>query len=146
MALFSKNDNERFPVIVIATDDRASALYTVARGAEQATRKGHYELEIRFKELYEPTVESTLRILHKVFGWSETDRGTTFVKNLRCYHKFQERCNHPTNVQKQDLEHQPPIICTEDVRGACPLYVVRSPDGIPVTYVRIEQAGGIRDM
>ena len=145
MALF-KSDKEPRPSVVIATMDRALALYTIARAAEKAGQRSEYELEVRYTDKFEPIVASTQQLLRKCFGWQEIDRGTKRVPNTKCRFKQEGYCTHPENLRKQDLAHAPPLRCTEDVRKACPLYECKTPEGILVSFVLLEQAGQIRDM
>ena len=145
MRVLGKPHDKR-PFVVIAEEDRARVLYMIARAATKVIQAHEYELDIQYGDKFEPVVASTLYVLQHVFGWQEVERGTRMGTNTRCVHKHEGVCTHLENVRKQDLENRPPLVCTEEVRKNCPLYVCKSPEGIPVNFIRIEQAGAIRDM
>jgi hypothetical protein len=119
-------------IVIVATMNVEKALYVIAKSATN-----YDEIELQFVDKYAPTVEYVLRILRRGFGWYETDRRTTIVKNVRCANNQMGLCKHPKNVAAS-------IHCKEQVRSNCKEYIPLSSNSFEANVVMLEKAGGIR--
>ena len=135
-----KRDENNAKSVVVASMNCEKALYIIAKDAMI-----HDELEICYTEKYAPTVEYTLRMLRKAFGWMEVDRGEKDVINTRCRFNINGFCANDKVLKDRDLQRNQ-LKCTEAVRSNCSEYIQKYKDGIQVNYVYIEKAGGIRNM
>lgn len=131
-------ESDEIKEVVIATNDPEKALYIVAKDAVLFDK-----IEIHFREKYAPTIEYTLRILRKAFGWLEKDRGTKEVSNTKCKYNHNGFCKYSWEGNNK-FDHQ--LRCSEGTRNNCKKYTQKYQTTITVNFVYIEKAGGIRDL